>query len=740
MSLKEFDYKQFLLEKGERVGLGIAVTLMVLMLIKSLFWPGGGIFSDSPKTKAKALGDDTTKLDDALHNSQPGPDDLPKKAEGRLIEFDKRYLVSDNYATPYFFEPRIKENPARRPPKIYPVEEAIAEVVKVNIDTYLFNKDFTKIWVLADKEGRRSSSGGGPGGSNPFAPLGKGGGPMGPMGGPGGPGNPMQMQQMQQQMQQMQQSRMRLGNINPNAFNQFARAEDDTYEPKLISTDNWNPQERTAHQLRPLRMTIIAGSFPYKEQLMEHKNRLHLPSTDAVLNETVGDDKEKSAAFDFRGVEVQRKEVDKDGKDLGDWIPLDLKSNYELWLKNTFYPFEPEDPKYAVVKPNEGKGLVMPLLREFHASKASSTGLTGMTGLMGGGKVPGGPQLRTAEAQPSEEKSSYPDIADKLPKLRETLAKLQDVQPNKIAAPKFQAPKFLNAFDPNVTLPNDGGAQQPPQTSTKPGASGEQDTIPDYVLVRAVDVNIEPGKHYRYRMKIKMVNPNYKRDDVASPEYKEKETLESKEWFDRIPIVSVPPEQFYYVVDERQGATRRDMLQMPQESAQYELWNQASASPDQVIMQFQRWVESTQRSRKDADIVPIGEWAVADRVYVARGEYVGRPVKVDLPMWIWTRNSFILPEENPKAKRRGRVKTGIYVEFGQENPENNLILVDFEGGRVSSQSPKMDDTCALEVLMLSPDGKLLARNSYKDKEDEQRKKIREHALKRIQEVREWKKE
>jgi hypothetical protein len=47
----------------------------------------------------------------------------------------------------------------------------------------------------------------------------------------------------------------------------------------------------------------------------------------------------------------------------------------------------------------------------------------------------------------------------------------------------------------------------------------------------------------------------------------------------------------------------------------------------------------------------------------------------------------------------------------------------------------MDDTCRVEVLMLSPDGKLLAHNSAKDTSDEDRKKRREEALKRIESIR-----
>jgi hypothetical protein len=741
MSLKEFDAKQFLLEKGERVGLGIAVTLMVLMLILNLFMPDKGFFSGSPKTKETELKKSTETLDNGLRTRQPGPSDLPEKGEGRLIAFDTSYLQPDSYAPEgKFFEPRIRENPARRPPKIYNVDEAVVAFAHVPIDTYLFDRDFKKIWVLVDKEGKRSQGSGGQGGFNPFARLGN----M-----PGGmPGGGMMGGGMQQQMQQrmMQQNQGRLQGGLQGARQMAAATDTQEYETRLISFDSWNPQELTAHQLRPLRMAIIAGSFPYKEQLEEHKNRLRLPSIDAVLNEEVAtNDDKKAQAFRFLGMDVERKEVDANGKTISDWARLPLAETYQLWLKHTFYPFEPEDPKLEQVR---FPGLAMPLLREFHASKASAPGIPGMQQMMGmmqrqmppGASPPGGKSGVGLEEAAPEGKTHYPNVVEKLPRIRATLAKLNETQPKQIAAPKRTPATILDAFNPDMNLGSDQNAPAPPPPDPKQaGPNAGQEYIPEYVLARAVDVNIEPGKFYRYRMRIRMANPNYKRSDVASPDYKENEVLESKEWKEIEQTVSVPQETFYFVADEKQGATRNDMRSIPMESAQNELWR-TNPGPDQVAMQFQRWVESTQRSRKDTDMVYVGEWAVADRVLVARGEYIGRKVKVDLPIWIYTRNSFILPIENPKDRVRNRVRTGIDVDFGQENPENNMILVDFEGGKVSSQSPKVDDNCALEVLMLSPDGKLLARNNIKDTKDGDRTARREEAMKRIQDVREGKKE
>src|SRR5579883_594272 len=508
MSLKEFDYKQFLLEKGEQVGLGVAVTLMVMMLIFNLFMPGSGFFSGSPNTKARELNEGTGKLEDALATRQPSESDLPeKRGEGKLIAIDTESLIPDNYETAKLFEPRIRENPSRRPPKIYNVDEAVAEVAYVPIDTYLFDgKDRSKIWILVDKEGRRPSSGGGSGGFNPFANLGKGG--SGGMGaGSGGMGGMMQQQQMQQQMQQRQmqmqqqsqmQSRMQFGNPL-NAARQLAGASEEEYKLQSIPTDTWSDSMLTARQLRPLRMAIIAGSFPYKAQLEEHKRKLRLPSVDAVLNEDVdevGDSKKKAKAFRFIMVEVQRKEVDVDGKPLGDWLELDLAGHYQVWLEQTHVPFQPEDPKLTEVR---FPGLAMPLLREFHPNKANAPGIPGMQAMMRAGGMQ--PSKTGAEEESVEEdntQKAMKSVLEKLPKLKDTLGKLNNVKPQQIARPKFRAPTLPNPFSSEVVFTGDDKAAPAPDPN-KQGADAGQEYIPEYALVRVVDVfQIQPGKHYRY--------------------------------------------------------------------------------------------------------------------------------------------------------------------------------------------------------------------------------------------------
>lgn len=736
MNLKEFDYKQFLLEKGERVGLGVAVTLMVLMLIYSLFMPSKGFFSGSSSKNAETLTSGSKQLDNALNTAQPTESQLPGEPKGRLIALDTQRL-NENY---YFPEPIIPsergDNPTRRPPTILNLVESAVAPAFIPVDTYIFNRDFTNILVLRDKEGR--AGGGAPAAAgnkgNPMMAMYKGGSsPMsgGGSGGGGGSGNPMMQQMMRQQF-----------GASKGGGNVIGADEKHEYEPTTVKLTNLDPNAHLARQLRPVRMAIIAGSFPYKAQLDEFKNKLHKPSIQEVLDEGIDEGKGTVAAFRFLGVHVQRKEVDADGKDLSKWVELPLKESYTLWLLNSGMPFEPDDPKYDLVKPDDG--LVMPRLREFREESPQNP-----AGMMGPGMMPPGfPGANAAREEPRKtDETTYPDVEGKLQKIAESLTKLEGVKPKQIARvpDRFRKNMSFDPFHPNVTT---GEEQNPAGGNTKQNEGAEGATTPEYVLVRFADVTIEPDKFYRYRVKVRMANPNYGRADVASPSYKEGTELESKDWFEVPQTVKVPPELHYYVCDQKQ-ISKEEFRQQPAESAIKKLWLTDPSSRDrQVVFQLHRWVESTPIVPNDKP-VPVGEWAIADRVFVARGEFVGQPVKVDVPVWKYTQDSFVLPAEDQKIRRKGKVQTGVTVNFGPDNDDSNTILVDFDGPRHFHESAgqgadgqpktlKIDDTTGIEVLMLSPDGKLLARNSLADTKDSLRTKTREHVMKRIQQVREGK--
>jgi hypothetical protein len=139
--------------------------------------------------------------------------------------------------------------------------------------------------------------------------------------------------------------------------------------------------------------------------------------------------------------------------------------------------------------------------------------------------------------------------------------------------------------------------------------------------------------------------------------------------------------------------------------------------------------------------VMIGEWAVADRVVVTRGEYVDRNYRIELPVWSASHNDFLIPVDHPG---RDKKIPGIEVPFSNERPDGlETILLDFEGGgrqvykhvlsrnEDEAQTKDVDDVSSAEVLLLTPEGRLLGHDSALDATDPERKKNREMVLNRV---------
>jgi len=264
--------------------------------------------------------------------------------------------------------------------------------------------------------------------------------------------------------------------------------------------------------------------------------------------------------------------------------------------------------------------------------------------------------------------------------------------------------------------------------------------VPEHCLVRGIDVTVESGKAYEYRLAIRMANPNYGRKDVLSTTYAQDSEITS-EW-SKVPIkVRFDADLNYYAVDQAEvtgpGTTPPVMnARMPVNKNK------------QVVLQAHRWIDKVPNGTRTP--TEVGEWVLADRFAVYRGEYVGRKERVEVPFWSYTHREFTLMHD-PKAK--GKV-SGIEVDFGfgrnDRNPPEALV-VDFEHGRPSSYSKvarrtedkvetrDVKDQCAVEVVLLSPDGKLLGHNAAEDTEDKDRKERRERIIERVKDVKEHKK-
>jgi hypothetical protein len=94
--------------------------------------------------------------------------------------------------------------------------------------------------------------------------------------------------------------------------------------------------------------------------------------------------------------------------------------------------------------------------------------------------------------------------------------------------------------------------QQPaaePAPAAAPAAKPDGAVVekPKYLLFRFLDFNVEPTKHYRYRVKLIIANPNYKLDQshLETPELAQGETRET-EWSKPSDPVFVPVLEHYF--------------------------------------------------------------------------------------------------------------------------------------------------------------------------------------------------
>src|SRR5262249_49947097 len=135
---------------------------------------------------------------------------------------------------------------------------------------------------------------------------------------------------------------------------------------------------------------------------------------------------------------------------------------------------------------------------------------------------------------------------------------------------------------------------------------------------------------------------------------------------------------------------------------------------------------------------PVGDWAVAELIYVPRGEFIGGKHKIEMPVWSWFDEEFVIATST--TARNQRVAEVPFTESDSQCP----VLIDFSGGKVSFQKPDErrasveDNDVPRELLLLSQDGRLFVRNSVIDAADPDRKEHLDWWVQRIKEVKERK--
>jgi hypothetical protein len=688
---------------------------MVLLIVFSLFMPGSGFLSGSQSANAQALKNKNESARAKIRSARPSED--LGKVPGELTA--ERASQTQVAAAPYrgngdSFSPHPPDNTKRRMPHILSPTEAKGTDLLAQFRTYIFQPNTNRIGVIRGLEAGASQLPTGPrGGMGPRGPAGAFGGggnrPGGAMMGPGamGPGAAMNPGSAGVGQGPRGGSMGGMPGMGPTGQVDAGIKEGKFEWQDMDKVDNL---DELAETLRPMPIVEVVASFPFKKQVEEFR--------DALRKNTLGE-----LFADPRGVPtikdlvVQRSEIQPDGSN-GAWVPLDFSKEYKNIYIEGGRRREQEDP---ALQPILEYSLLMPRPLQYRDGR-------------------------------------YASLEKELTDVKNTLQAIKDI--GKANLPKSNAQTVLdkkgtfNAFgqedvaDTGVPGSYGPGGMRPPagiggagrpDPGTPPPATGSEDIfVPEACLVRFLDVTVEPGKTYDYRVQIVMVNPNYKlTDQVAFPEIAREETLKSQ-WSPTLVRVPVHPDLTYYVTDEKENErgkqARREFNGAPD----------VSGDRERVAMQIHKWFAGIVPP-SNTEWFPSGEWLLADRVIVHRGEYIGRNEKAEVPIWLYTRKGFVIAVN---VKQRG-TKKEIDANFGfEKKPPDEAILVDFEGGKVShdrapekaatddkkASSVRITDNAPLEALILMPDGRLLCRDSKTDTADTKRTDRRIAWRERIEEV------
>jgi hypothetical protein len=258
-------------------------------------------------------------------------------------------------------------------------------------------------------------------------------------------------------------------------------------------------------------------------------------------------------------------------------------------------------------------------------------------------------------------------------------------------APKGKAGKGAKA----------GPADKAPAPAKAEGFQGVQEKC----LVRFLDADVLPGKTYVYAIQVRVANPNYgKADVVAYKQLADVKELPAPWTF--TPPVTVPGTWDFYVVDEK-FVEQSNRWWFPAVGADL-----PPPGPKQVAVQVHKWFDQV----LDLNGVghPLGEWLVLERALLHRGEPITRTdAAAEVPYWHTPAARYRIATV-PALKMKGLTRG---LDFSPDDGEAP-VLVDFRGGlsvsyRLTALRSVYDDS-AVQLLYLGPDGKLRVRNGAVD--------------------------
>jgi hypothetical protein len=730
------NFKQLLLNKGEYIALGAAGFFLVVLFGWGVSrWAG----AQDPADLSNKLTSDARTLQSRITSGPPTDQDKEQYALPAWVTGDstfRRVPASDFPLQGPQFDPIARPDTKRENPSVIKLGEYQADVAKVAMMGYDIqklkedeppriavivgkavgeqNKDklknIGKKFAERVKENQRklppnpnlngppmggAPMGGGlgppPMGGGMGQPMG-GGSSLGPAPGAGGAGNPY-------------------GSMGGTGYNASAQRVEKAIQ--YISIDELDKAidagQIPAKTVIPLRAVIIHAEVPYRAQLEEIKRALRLPTLDEA--------RKWGPIYD--GYEVQRRvtRVGANGKEvvLVDW-PTDKRPNFDFEaryadlinarkLNDNF-----EDGWLAhFIRYDMALALPLPLLVEEL------------------GKYP---DIRLPGIKATIEKMKKANLKPETPS--DVLKRLTgNTDRNSLYRPQTPADTASGAFfGAGVGADGRPAAGMPPMGTPpaapgliRPGDNAAQTNAPpveiEHLLLRLIDVDVQPGLTYQYRIRLRMLNPNHGEKMlslVSNPAYTKEKELYSP-WTQVRDSITIPTEAFVYAADP--AAYRKKIEEEYKEQKDRDLKERLQVKDNQVVVEMHTWMEEVRISSNQRE--PIGSWVVAD-IPVGRGEFIGRKHYVKLPLWSSVTTQYVLREiaEKISAKKDATPPKGWLVDFTTQS-----VLVDFEGGRVKTRLPGRDvnEDAGTEMLILRADGKLEVKKSLADEGDVERQKI-----------------
>jgi hypothetical protein len=701
LNLKDFDIKQFMLKHGEWVGLGVAAAIMLPAFVI-------GAMNVATSGSARANADDINKMavaaDNKIVQSNPPPDaDKADAFKALVVRMDLVESQKYQTANDWFIQSSFEDS-KRRAPLVLPPGDFQAVTFRGGMLGRMFretNNGLLQAWVLREKQRDlsprelrerkriqnilKSRGAGGMGMGMPgMGGMGMGMPGMGGMGmGMPGKGGGMPNERGQSGGMGMPGGGEGMMGNRPGAgmpSNMVKRLE-------LMDVDKITNDQSVhfAEDLYPVRMAVVTGTIPFKQQLESFRIALRKRN----LNELMSMLDTPEAEFRFAGLEIDRRDLYPDGREKSPWRRYDeeMRTRWKWYLARAM-DTEKEDPE-----------------------------LSKFWGLQNRGGLIWARPVLVLPYKANDEESRYPKI--EIPSLKQAIVELEKKGTEN--APKVAnkwAEKIRLKFDPEnddlgANAEDENKMDQPdtgtkaPEAEDKNKTGEEEPLVPEKALVRFLDMTVEPGFVYEYRVRVKMHNPNYnKPKEVAYPALAKNKFIVGEN--SEVIRVAVPWETDWYVMDDH-------------------------PTPDRLTIQVQRWLGvTTPDPNTDQNYVKVADWCLDDRAMASRGEYIGRPDLVQVPTWNTEKEDWELARH---PKRGGqKLQIDFTVRTNQQFP---ALLIDYDGGAgrdVRFNGRPVTDTAPVQVLVLTPEGKLEIRTNVEDKEKAERKERFDDWKKRLEAV------